>query len=77
MIIGNYRSAAACYEKIIEVGPDDITHHEVGNSLKISCENFHVKIFMCDQIIPLVMRLFLKSFDFSSYWNDNLCIKQA
>jgi len=26
---GNYRSAAACYEKIIKDGPDDIMHHVV------------------------------------------------
>ena len=26
---GNYRSAAACYEKIIKDGPDDIMHHMV------------------------------------------------
>lgn len=29
MVVGNYRCAAACYEKIIQVGPENITHHEV------------------------------------------------
>ena len=27
--IGNYRDAAACYERAIQLEPDDIGHHEV------------------------------------------------
>ena len=31
--VGNYRDAAACYERAIQLEPDDIGHHEVQECL--------------------------------------------
>ena len=44
MSSGNYKSAAACYEKIIKAGPDDITHHVVSKW-------FHIVLFLNGRII--------------------------